>query len=298
MIDDALSLCLCAKRFLLIEKVLFCIVTIYYLWFCVIHCNVKVEQMGYILFWRWIPTTAYTSIFRVWAVIVVPSVRRARSKLRLPTLALDIIEKNLARSFPEVSSTVSFDIVCRITELATYHFSVTVIPIIVTHCPPCSVVVDLNPTLHVWWPSYQTNGIVRASCKPRRCCFVVITCNIQNHGNSGCINIGIWRMFFFSFAKIKTKTRGTWAPVGNRSPVSDHLTTDDTHHSCYSGDYYQNKGDSDKTQDSYDSVILSWSILGPKNNFQYISHFYGKTSAFILNHTTICRCFLVSIVII
>ena len=59
-------------------------------------------------------TASHSSIFGVRTVVVVPTVRSARSKVRLRTVALDIIEENWARSLTEVSlrkscSTISWE---------------------------------------------------------------------------------------------------------------------------------------------------------------------------------------------
>lgn len=92
-------------------------------------------------------------------VVVSPAQATAFRQLLLVAMAVDIVQKNQACPVAKVGVGVCRDSVATANLLA-HHLSIDIGPVIITHRPPASLVVDLHPTLARVQSTHQTNGAI------------------------------------------------------------------------------------------------------------------------------------------
>lgn len=92
-------------------------------------------------------------------VVFSPSQTFAFTQLLLQALAVDVIQENEARSVAEVGVSVCRDGITTPNLLAHYH-SIIEDPVVITHRPPITLVVDLDPALTGIPPIHQTDGAI------------------------------------------------------------------------------------------------------------------------------------------
>lgn len=92
-------------------------------------------------------------------VVFAPAQAFALGQVRLSAVAVDIVQENKAGPIAKVGVGV-----CRDGRTATcllaHYPGIVEDPVIITHCPPVSLVVDLHPTLAGVLSVHQTDGAI------------------------------------------------------------------------------------------------------------------------------------------
>lgn len=92
-------------------------------------------------------------------VVFAPAQAFALGEVRLSAVAVDIVQENQAGSVTEVGVGVCRD--GRATTCLLAHYpGIVEDPVIIAHCPPVSLVVDLHPTLAGVLTIHQTDGAI------------------------------------------------------------------------------------------------------------------------------------------
>lgn len=92
-------------------------------------------------------------------VVVSPAQTIAFRQLLLVAMAVDIVQKNQAGPVAKVGVGVCWDNMATAYLLA-HHVGIDIAPVVITHCPPASLVVDLHPALAGVQSTHQTDGAI------------------------------------------------------------------------------------------------------------------------------------------
>ncbi|TNN65027.1 hypothetical protein EYF80_024766 [Liparis tanakae] len=90
-------------------------------------------------------------------VVVAPFQAFAYRQLRLVALAVDIVQENSSGSVAKIGVAVCMDGTAAV-DLLAHHPGIVEGPVVITHCPPVSLVVDLYPALAGIRPVHQTDA--------------------------------------------------------------------------------------------------------------------------------------------
>lgn len=93
------------------------------------------------------------------AVVFAPAQAFAFSEVLFSAVAVDIVQENQASSVAKVGVGVCIDCTTAACLLA-HHPGIVEDPVIVAHCPPISLVVDLYPALTGVLSIHQTDGAI------------------------------------------------------------------------------------------------------------------------------------------
>lgn len=93
------------------------------------------------------------------AVVFAPAQAFAFTQVLFGTIAVDIVEENQASAIAEVGVGVCIDGTTAAYLLA-HHPGIVEDPVIIAHCPPFSLVVDLYPALAGVLSIHQTDGAI------------------------------------------------------------------------------------------------------------------------------------------
>lgn len=107
----------------------------------------------------WRTAAGDSCILVVPAVVLSPAQAFAFGQVPLRSMAVDVIQQNQAGSVAEVGVGVCVDSFTTAYLLA-HHHGVVEDPVIITHCSPVSLVVDLHPALAGVLSVNQTDGAV------------------------------------------------------------------------------------------------------------------------------------------
>lgn len=92
-------------------------------------------------------------------VVFAPAKAFAFSQVLFSAVAVDIVQENQACSVAKVGVGVCIDS-STAAYLLTHNLGVVENPVIVTHCPPISLVVDLHPALTGMVSIHQADGAI------------------------------------------------------------------------------------------------------------------------------------------